>query len=467
MTTIDYYSADVFDIDGNMIAEDQRAETGEQHRGQARMAYRLARAHANELMFVHSIGWHAWDGRRWVEDTFGAAKQAVLDVLRSALADSLHDADLRQDVRRCESSTAVNGVLDIAASLKTFAFTIDDLDKDPTLLNCQNGTLNLQTMALLPHNPADRITKVCNAAYRPGTTSELWDGFLMRVLPDPDVRNFLGRYVGQALYGRTLEHRLAILTGTGRNGKGTCYMALAHVLGDYAMAGEPDLLLHRDGAHPTGQMDLRGKRWVVVSESDEGRKLAEATVKRLTGGDKIKARRMRQDFVEFDPSHTVCMITNHLPRVSGDDPALWARLRVVPFDVVIPEAEQIKEFDRQLADDADAILAWALAGWQSYNDLGGLADPEAVRSATSAYKAGSDSVGAFIETACVVNPNLRVKVSEVAEAYDAWCRSEGIEAIGKREFGEALDRRGYESVKGGKGIRYRVGIGLVTTDDEG
>lgn len=461
--------ADAYDENGDQLPEDLRPRIGEMHRGQVRMAYRLARTYPDDLMHVHGIGWHAWDGKRWVEDTIGAAKQAVLNVLRDSLADSLNDAELRQDVRRCESSTGVAGVLDIAAALKTFARTIDDLDKDPALLNCQNGTLNLRTMALLPHDPQDRITKVTSAAFRADATSALWDGFLGRVLPDPEVRGFLARYVGQALYGRTLEHRLAILTGNGRNGKGVTYGALSHALGDYAMAGEPDLLLHRDGAHPTGQMDLRGMRWVVVSESDEGRKMAEATVKRLTGGDKIKARRMRQDFVEFTPSHTVALVTNHLPKVSGDDPALWARLRVVPFGVKITEDEQDPELGVKLEDEADAILAWAVAGWASYNERGGLADPSAISSATEAYKAGSDSVGEFLDarTFRSGNSQVRVKVADLADAYEAWCRAEGIEPLSKRGFGEALDRRGIEAVKGGKGVRFRVGLALLTDEDEG
>lgn len=445
---------------------DQRPDIGEQHRGQVRLAYRLARKYPTDLMHVHGIGWHVWDGTRWVEDTIGAAKQAVCETYRDALADSLHDKDLQMDVRRCESAAGIAGVLDIAASLATFARTVDDLDKDPELLNVSNGTLNLQTMALLPHNPADRITKVCNAAYRPGATSTRWDAFLGRVLPDPELRAFLARYVGQALYGRTLEHRLAILTGTGRNGKGVFYGTIGRVLGDYAMVGEPDLLMHREGAHPTGQFDLRGRRWVVVSESDEGRKLAEATVKRLTGGDNIKARKMRADFVEFEATHSVALVTNHLPVVSGDDPALWARLRVVPFGVTIPEAEQEKELDRKLADDADAVLAWALNGWADYKAHDGLGDPRAVHDATGAYKAGSDTIGTFLEACTVSGPHFRVKVSALVEAYEEWCRDEGVMAVSKKEFGEALDRRGMESVKGGKGVRFRVGVGLADLSDD-
>lgn len=448
------------------LPTDQDPDVGETHSGQLRMAYRLARGYVDRLLHVKGLGWHVWDGRRWAEDDLGGAHEAVRSILRDALAESLDNPELRKDVRRCESANGISGVLDIASTMPTFAATITQLDPDPYLLNCANGTFNLQTGALLPHNPADRITKVTNASYRPGQCGQLWEAFLDRVLPDESVRAFLQRYVGMGLCGQVLEHRLAILTGTGRNGKGVTYGALAHALGDYAGSAEPDLLLHRDNAHPTGQMDLRGMRWVVVSESDKGRNLAEATVKRLTGGDKIKARRMREDFVEFTPSHTVALITNHLPKVSGDDPALWSRLRVVPFDVVIPEEEQDPHLGQRLTDEADAILTWAVDGWAAYRDGGGLAEPEAVQKATNAYKADSDAVGRFLADCTIKNPHMWVSVGDLFDAWSAWAADDGAEPMGKKAFGEAMDRAGYPAVKGAKGMRIRRGIGLLSADED-
>src|SRR5699024_7432170 len=121
---------------------------GEEHSGQARIAYRLAAAYTHRLIYVHGIGWHCWDGTRWAEDNAGAAKRAVLDVLRQALADSLTDTDLRADVKKCESAAGVAGVLDLASALEQFAVTVDQLDADPYVLNCANGTLDLHTLQL-------------------------------------------------------------------------------------------------------------------------------------------------------------------------------------------------------------------------------------------------------------------------------------------------------------------------------
>jgi len=414
----------------------------EQHHGQVRMAYRLAAEYGDRLMHVHGIGWYAWDGQRWIGDDRGEAKRAVLDVLRAALADSLGDKALRADVRKCESAAGVAGVLDLAAALEPFACTVADLDADPYRLNTAGGTLDLHTLTLTAHDPRDRITKLTGAAYLPDAQGPTWQAFLARILPDEDVRGFLQRYVGLSLSGRVLEHVLAILTGTGRNGKGVFYGGISAALGDYATTAEPDLFMHRENAHPTGEMDLLGVRWVVVSESDQGRRLAEATVKRLTGGDRIRARRMRQDFIEFPPSHTPALVTNHLPKVSGDDPALWARLRVVPFDVVIPKAEQDSHLGEKLELEADAILTWAVQGWADYGQQG-LAEPDAVLKATEAYQTDADAVGRFLTDCCILNPHMWVSVVDLFDRWARWSAEDGTEPIGKRTFGDAIDKRGW------------------------
>lgn len=436
------------------------------HSGQVRMAYRLAAAYADQLLHVHGLGWHYFDGTRWKPDDIGAATRAVLDVLRLALAESLGDKQLRNDVTRCESHSGVQGVLGIAAALTPFAATVRDLDADPYLLNVANGTLDLRTLTMSPHRPADRLTKVTRAAWRTDTTGESWQQFLGTVLPDAPVRAYVQRHIGMALLGRVTEHVLSIWTGRGANGKGTAIGALCFALGDYASTAEPDLLLHRQGAHPTGEMDLLGRRLVVMSESDEGRRLAEATMKRLTGGDTIRARRMRQDFIEFTPSHTPILVTNHLPVVSGDDPAVWRRLRVVPFDVVIPEHQRDGDLPERLEQAADEVLAWALTGWSEYQRIG-LAEPDDVRARTSEYQFDSDAVGRFITDCCLTSSSvLKATTSQLFDAWEKWRGSDGADAMSRKAFGQALDRHGYPAGNPVHGKRWRNGIGLLGGDSD-
>ncbi|WP_255605765.1 DNA primase family protein [Mycolicibacterium xanthum] len=428
------------------------------------MAYRLAASHRDRLLHVHGIGWYHWDGTRWAVDEIGAAKRAVLDVLRAALAGALGDRQLQRDIRACESNSGVVGVLGIASALTEFAATVADLDADPYLLNAANGTVDLHTLRVRAHDPADRITKVCNGGYSSEQTAEQWEGFLSRILPDSQVRGFVQRLLGLALLGEVREHLLPICTGVGANGKSTFWNAVLHTLGDYAATAEPDLFMHREGAHPTGEMDLMGRRLVVVSETDEGRRLAEATMKRLTGGDRIKARRMRQDFVEFTPAHLPVLVTNHLPLVSGDSPAIWRRLRVVPFDTVIPDDEQDDTLPGKLELEADGILSWAIAGLRGYLD-GGLAEPDAVRARTDDYQRRSDTVGRFIADRCVCAPTVKATTTQLYEEWQRWAKAEGCDDIGRGNFGEVLDRRGYPAAKPSHGNRWRHGICVLASED--
>jgi len=428
-------------------------------RGQVRIAYRLADTYGGHLIHVNGIGWHTWDGTRWTEDTTGAAKRAVLDVLQQALAESLHDRELRDDVRKCETSAGINGVLDIATALQPFAHSVTELDADPYLLNTATGTLDLRTLELRPHDPGDLITKRTRAAFVPDAHGIVWEAFLDTSLPDVEVQEFLRRYVGLGLLGRVREHVLAIMTGQGRNGKGVFYGALAYALGDYASTAEPELFLARPGANPAGEMDLRGARWVVVSESDSGRRLAQATMKRLTGGDTIKARRLYANFVEFTPSHTVAMVTNHLPVVNGNDPAVWARLRVVPFTQVIPPERQDKNLPEKLQLEADAILRWAVDGWRAYEEHG-LAEPPAVLAATATYRADSDAILRFIESECVTVPGVSATTRQLFTRWEAFATRDGADRITEKAFGQALDDKGFPARKTKVGM-LRNGIGLA------
>lgn len=436
-----------------------------QHRGQARIAYRLAGSYAGRLLHVHGIGWHAWDGKRWTEDTSGATKRAVLDVLRQSLASSLDDKGLRDDVRKCETAAGVAGVLDLAAALEPFAACVEDLDADPWLLNVANGTLDLRTLALREHDPADRITKVTRAGYDPEAGAPTWERFLATVLPDADVREYLQRLAGLALLGKVEEHLFPVATGTGANGKGTSYTALLHAFGDYGHAAESDLFMQakaNPNAASPALMRLRGVRFVVVSETEEGHRLAAALMKNLTGGDPITARPLYGKPVTFEPSHTSLMVTNHLPKVSGDDPAIWRRIRVLPFVVVIPEGERDGKLPDRLKLEADGILAWAVRGYRDYTARG-MAAPAAVTVATDRYHHDSDAVAQFIEY-CHTGPQFTATTTQLHNAFHDWARREGIAVeMGRKQFGEALDKRGFPA--GQRRMRQGIGVPFETEEE--
>lgn len=415
--------------------------------GQARMAYRLTQRYTGRLIHVHGLGWHTWTGKRWEEDKRGAATRAVLDVLRRSWREAMGDDKLLKDVKACNSAAGVAGVLKLAAGLPEFSHTVDDLDQDPYLLNVANGTLDLRTMELKAHDPADKLTKVTAGAWRPheaGTGA--WATFLDEVLPDEAVAGFLQRYVGQALVGQVLEHRLAILTGTGGNGKGVWYGAVDFALGDYAITPKPDMLLAA-GNRGTfdGSVELRAARWAVFSEIDDGKALAPATVKRLTGGDRIAARNLYQPLIEFDPTHTLAMVVNHLPEVPDMSRGMWRRLLVVPFDQEIPEDRMDDQLPSKLQAAADEVLTWAIRGWQAYEANGRhLNPPEAVQAATGAFKAQADQLAQFVDD--VTEPRHgadELTSTQLWNAYGQWLARTGERAQveGRNKLAEQLRDR--------------------------
>lgn len=443
------------------------------HRGQLRMAYRLAQSHADRLMHVYGIGWHHWDGARWAEDNRGEATRAVTEVLREALAEAVKlDPDPRDkliaDVRKCETANGINGVLELAAALIPFAVTVTDLDADAYLLNTASGTLDLRTGELRPHDPADRCTKVTRAGYDPAATSTTWTAFLDRVLPNESVRSYLQRLTGLALLGKVIEHVFTLATGTGANGKTTTTSALLYALGDYGHVAESDLFMQAK-ANPNSAspalMGLRGKRLIVVSETERDQRLAVALMKNLTGGDPITARPLYGKPVTFAPSHTSLMVTNHLPKVAGDDAAVWRRVRVIPFDVVIAADDRDPLLGERLELAADAILSWAVAGYQEYTRTG-LAEPEAVTGATGDYQQASDAVARFIDEMCYLSPHAYALTGELFSRWSRWAAVDGVEPLSQRRFGEALDKHGYPTAGGsGRDRRQRRGLGLLAADD--
>src|SRR5919107_5291637 len=266
------------------------------------------------------------------------------------------------------------------------------MDASPDLLNVLNGTIDLRTGELRPHRREDLITKMAPVEYDPNSPVPAWAATLERVLPSPDLRAFFKKLCGYAISGETSEHLLPVLYGTGANGKSTVLSTLLAAAGDYGMQAAPDLLVAKKGAHPTEVADLFGMRLVASIEVEDGRRLAESLVKQLTGGDKVRARRMRQDFWQFEPTHKVFMAVNHKPEVRGTDTAIWRRIRLIPFTETIPPGEQDKKLPEKLRAELFGILAWCVEGcleWQRE----GLQAPEEVRRATGQYRSEMDVIG--------------------------------------------------------------------------
>lgn len=440
----------------------------EMHSGQLRIAERFVAAYAHRLLFVHGLGWHTWCGTHWVEDRDGESRRAVVKLLKDLRHESVdmtkEDRDrLLSDVKKCESSGGVGGVLELARFMRPMTVAAESTNAQPELFNARNGTLNLETGELRRHDPADMITKCAGTVVETDAVSELWDDFLEAVLPEEEVRAYLARVFGVAMLGRVREHILPILTGTGGNGKGVCVDTVRAAFGDYGIAVDPKLIMRtKQERHATFLADLHGARLAVTSETNEGEVLAAATVKRLTGGDTIRANRMRENTFEFEPSHTLIYMTNHTPQVSADDKAMWRRLSVVPFDVVVSNPDV--KLPEKLRAHLPGVLAWVYRGWLDYVEQG-LNPPDAVLERTEAYRTDSDPIAQFIAEECVTGPYVKVRAKALFEAYATWAMRTGQPPMKQTEFGTRLGER-FEKGRGTGGAIQYAGIGLITDEEE-
>ena len=190
--------------------------------------------------------------------------------------------------------------------------------------------------------------------------------------------------------------------------------------------------------------------------------MAESLVKQLTGQDKIKARFMRQDFWEFHPTHKVFLVANHKPTVRGTDHAIWRRIKMVPFDVVIPKKDQDPRLPEKLREELPGVLAWAVRGCLEWKREG-LGEPEEVRSATEGYRVEQDTLGQFLEgDRCVVDPRASVGATPLYNSYKAWCEESGEDQVTQTRFGLQLKERGFEKARDPETRRQTWhGIGLL------
>lgn len=438
-------------------------------------AERFAQRHGHEVRYAHAWGkWLAWDGQRWEVDAAAAverfAKRTVRSILRELSAASANSEDKKKGLfahaLRSESSRAIAALLALARSEIGIAIKSDALDSDGMLLNVANGTIDLRTGALRPHSPLDLITKLSAVSYDLKATCPVWTEFLARVLPDTAVRAFVQRTVGYALTGSVAEQCLFFLYGTGANGKSTFLTVMQKLLGDYGGQAAPDLLMSKFGeSHPTELAALLGKRFVVVSEVEAGRAWAEVRIKELTGGDTIAARRMREDWWSFRPTHKFVVSGNHRPTVRGTDLGIWRRLRLVPFNVTIPESERDGALVEKLEGEQSGILNWAIEGCRAWQ-RDGLRAPAAVTAATEAYRSEQDVLAEFLELLTVAGRTESVTAAELYAAYSGWARASGEFVLSQKALGTALTERGFEKRKSGSTRQWR-GIGLRTREVRG
>ena len=353
----------------------------------------------------------------------------------------------------------------ITCACPAVAVTPDEFDAHPTLLNCQNGTLELDTLTFREARREDLLTKCCGVDYDPAAECPTWLDHLDLVFGgDAAYVQGFQMLCGYSLLQDNPEQIMAILYGTGKNGKSLTIGALARVWGDYAVNIAAESLMVKRSEGPRSDLArLCGARLITASEGEAGAYLAESVVKQLTGDDAITVRRLYENEFEFRPGAKIFLATNHEPRIRGTDEGIWRRLWLLPFTVTIPEDRRDPGILDKLEAEGSGILNWCIEGLRRYQENGcRLAPPEKVLAATARFRSESDVIGRFLAQEMKVEPTGTIERAVLYKIYTGWCEGEGERPASNRMVIKYLRERQFREIKLG-GVWCWDGIRIKNT----
>ncbi|MCX4428698.1 phage/plasmid primase, P4 family [Streptomyces mirabilis] len=417
----------------------------------------FARLYSDRFRHVEGLGWYCWDQYRWKrtggeKGAMWAAGDMAEHMPRTDPRGIFSDRDLAAHRRRTQSTAGMKALLQQAQAAPGLSLDPDTLDGDIYVLCTPGGVVDLKTGELRKPDPLSDMHSRATTVAPHDMPIPRWYSFLRDTFGDDDkgreTITFLHLLLGYSVTGDVGAQVLPFLYGSGANGKSVLLEVMMQVLGDYANAAPPGFLMEKGKftEHSTELTELHGRRIVVCSELKPNDKFNEARVKLLTGGDTITARRMRQDFFTFTPTHKLWLLGNHRPEVGTGGYAFWRRMRLIPFERKVPNARKIDNLAQELVrDEGPGILHWLIQGARQYlATRDPLHGPASVRLATEAYEKTEDHIGRFIAERCTTltngqpNPDLRVEQKLLYETYGRWCSAEGIRPATSRAFANRI-----------------------------
>ncbi|MEU0575383.1 DNA primase family protein [Dermacoccus nishinomiyaensis] len=411
-------------------------------RGNAKLFVSL---YGRDFRHVPGLGWYRWSGYRWETDEDDSVLWAAGEMAES-LAETggragYTDSALRRHRRRALSTSGMKAMLMQAKTAPGMVLNASLLDADPYALCTPEGVIDLGTGMLTAPDPEKHYHSRATSVPVRAMATPRWQRFLTDTFGDDadgkQMIDFLHELLGYSITGDVGAQIMPFLYGKGKNGKSVLLDVMVKLLGDYADAAPPGFLMARPfEGHPTDLAELHGRRIIVCSELKPGDRFDEARVKLLTGGDRIKARRMRQDFFGFDPTHKLWLLGNHRPEVGTGGYAFWRRMKLIPFERVVADDRKVDNLaDVLVTEEGPGILNWLVTGARRYltgsRDLTG---PQQVRIATTAYAETEDHTGRFLAECCMLEPAMRAEQAQLYNSYKGWCQLEGANPVSSRAF---------------------------------
>jgi len=441
---------------------------------EVKLSEKFAERNYRRIRYSPKMGWMYFNGHHWSRDLEGLEAQELVKEMLAELRESVESNENLDQTERAGLTKAVKGLLrqsPIKNIQRLAASAPNILDKGewdvaPKLLNFQNGTLKLPSRELYPHDPNDRIMKILPYEYDANARCPTFERVLADTL-EPDVAEYLRRLFGYALQGTAEEHVFPILTGAGRNGKSTVVEAIAYAFGPYATTAEPSTFMKTTKQSINNDLaSLAGSRLVRISETNQGELLDTALIKRLTGGDTLKARFLYKEHFEFSPTALPIMITNMPPVFDGSDHAIVRRLQMIRFGNVIPEDKIDPQLPQKLKEEVAGIMNWMLEGLADYVRAGGLSVPSSVRKETDRIVNDSNPIRLFLDECCEFGPDERAGARDLFHQYVFWASDRGLRTMSEPAFRSAVQRNtGLEQRRFSQGV-FWIGVGIRKTQPE-
>lgn len=410
-----------------------------------------------ELRFHADSGtWLRWDGARWKTDAHGVmAQQYAENSVQSMLEEeggAAMSSELQKHYKASATRARINAFMALAQKDERLSVNADMLDSDQMLLCCQNGTIDLRTGKLSEYSKKDLITKMCGAIYDPNCKIPRFLKFLNEVTcRDQELIDYLQKVIGYSLTGIVKEQEIYFLVGEGANGKSTLIDILTALMGDYLKLTHAQTFEHTKNRGIENDIAaLRRARMVVASELDQGMVFSDATIKKLTGDEKVTARYLFKEFFDYVITYKIFILANHKPIIKDTTHAMWRRIRVIPFDYIVPEEKKdlfLKE--KIIRDELPGILAWAVKGCIKYQQEG-LKPPMAVLKASEKFRKDSNQLARFVEECCMVDENATTYNKVLRKYYAEWCHQMSYDPISQGAFSECLSAMGIWSKRDGK-----------------
>jgi putative DNA primase/helicase len=431
--------------------------------------------------------WYIWTGSAWEEDHLQAIQRAAeyaADLVEEAALKEL-DACLGTEFEkaaRAKVGTARAGKNHgkLLAAIARFSsqpgisILPEDFDRDPELLNLPNGTLNLHTHEILPHDQNDLITMTFGAELDKDAECPMFEQFMADSIPDVSVREYVQRALGYSMLGKPSERTMFLLHGPSGTGKSVLTSVMTSVFGGYGTTAPATTFRLKNNDTSIDLHKLRGKRFVATSEMPEGAQLDEELVKRITGGDVMTSRGLYENYQDWKARCVVWIATNFLPKVNSDDDAIWRRAKTVRMDTEYGSdgRPEFKGYADVLLLERNGILNWLLVGLAAYQQRG-LDEPSAVTQDIQDYRVEADTVASFVRDLAddgilVHEDEAEIRFSALYNLYEKYGADNNFRPLGSRRFAHRLKALGYSNQKLGgqsiwRGLRQNLEHGAIGT----